>query len=359
MAFVSMVIVFLLIAAVILGVLLIAGLSLLIVGIVRKSNKKNIGKKSPVVCIVTGAVLLALPVITAVGLGIWGISSAVGNTFKRTKYECVPDRWRNERVMDYQAEDEIVDALLTSADSGDREAFGRNFTPELQRKEDFEETVNAFFAVCPKGFSNCEKSNESSGGSGSYNAGHNVRTDSVHFNTTLDGNWYYISIEFCYENTDEPDKVGVTDFKILNLEAAAVFFDEYYRDTDYASDVYLLCGIKSPDEVSARLIDSRPFLWTPTDTRKLTADELRDLLRENSRLDAPALSTQLGEPNAFCKYEFSNGYDYYYELADRNGLPCYAYICTDSPLGEIVSACISTPYAFDFDYALLDDGNGE
>ena len=115
----------------------------------------------------------------------------------------------------------------------------------------------------------------------------------------------------------------------------------------------------SPDEVSARLIDSRPFLWTPTDTRKLTADELRDLLRENSRLDAPALSAQLGEPNAFCKYEFSNGYDYYYELADRNGLPCYAYICTDSPFGEIVSACISTPYAFDFDYALLDDGNGE
>ena len=95
MAFVSMVIVFLLIAAVILGVLLIAGLSLLIVGIVRKSNKKNIGKKSPVVCIVIGAILLALPVITAVGLGAWGVSSCVSTAFKRAKYECVPDRWRN------------------------------------------------------------------------------------------------------------------------------------------------------------------------------------------------------------------------------------------------------------------------
>ena len=45
MAFVSMVIVFLLIAAVFLGLLLIAGVVLLIVGIVGKSKAKNAGKK--------------------------------------------------------------------------------------------------------------------------------------------------------------------------------------------------------------------------------------------------------------------------------------------------------------------------
>ena len=359
MAFVSMVIVCIVIAAVILGALLIGGLVLLIVGIVGKSKPKNAGKKSPVVCIVTGAVMLALPVVTAVVLGIWGVSSCVGTVLKRTQYECVPDRWRNEWVYDYQAEDEIIEALLTSADSGDREAFGKNFTPELQRNEGFHDAVNAFFAAYPTGLSKCERKNQLGGGSASYDAGHNVKTDSVHFDVTLDGEWYYVSISFCYDNTDEPDKVGVTDCMIMNLEAAAVFFDEYHRTGEYDSDVYLVCDIKSPDEINARLIDNRAFLWTPTDTPKLTADELRDLLKDNDRLDAPALSEKLGQPNAFCKYFNSTGYDYYYELADRNGMPCYADICTDSPAGEIFSAFICTPYETDYDFSLFEREDSE
>ena len=152
MAFVSMMFVFFLIAAVILGALLITGLVLLIVGIVRKCSKKNAGKKSPSVLIVSGSVLLVLPVITVVLLSAWGVSSCAGTAFKRTQYECVPDRWRNEWVYDSQAEEEIIEALFNSADKGDREAFGKNFTPELQRKEGFDEAVNAFFAAYPKGF---------------------------------------------------------------------------------------------------------------------------------------------------------------------------------------------------------------
>ncbi len=359
MAFVSMMIVLILIAVLILGALLIAGLVLLIVGIVGKSRAKNAGKKSPVVCIVLGAVLLVLPVVTSAVLAVWGISSTVKTAINRTEYECVPDRWRNEWCSDSQAEDEIIDALLTSADSGNREAFSRNFTPELQSKEGFDDAVNAFFAAYPKGFANCERKDENSGGSGSYNAGHNVKTDSVHFNTTIDGNWYYVSIHFCYENTDEPDKVGVTDFKIMNLEAAALFFDQYSRDSDYGSDVYLLCGIRSSSEVDARLIAGMPFLWTPSDTPKLTADELRDLLKENKRLDSPALTEKLGEPNAFRKFFNSNGYEYYFELTDRNGAPCYALIETDSPFGEIFSAYLCTTTEYDFDYTLFDNGSSE
>lgn len=359
MAFISMMIVLILIAAVILGAMLIAGLVLLIVGIVGKTRAKNAGKKSPVVCIVTGTVLLVLPVVTALVLAVGGISSVVGTAFKRTKYECVPDRWRNEWVTDSQAEDEIIEALLTSADSGDRTAFARNFTPELQGREGFDQTVNAFFDAYPKGFADCERRDENSGGSGSYNAGHNVRTDSVHFNTTIDGNWYYVSIAFCYDNTDEPDKVGVTDFKIMNLQASAVFFDEYYRNSDYGRDVYLLCDIKSSSEVSARLIGGQPFLWTPNDTPRLTADELRDLLKENKRLDSPALREKLGAPNAFRKFSSSNAYEYYYELKDRNGQPCFAIIETDSPSGDIFNAFLSTQTEYDFDYTLYDKESGE
>ena len=359
MAFVSMMIVFILIAAVILGAMFLAGLILLIVGIVRKCNKKNAGKKSPVVCIVSGSVLLALPVITALVLAVWGVSSAVETAFSRTTYECVPDRWRNEWVYDSQAEDEIIDALFTSADNGDREAFCKNFTPELQRSKGFTDAVNAFFAAYPKGFAGCERKDKGGSGGASYNYGHNVKYDSVHFNTTLDEIWYYISIEFCYNNTDEPDKVGVTDLRIMNLEAAAVFFDEYSRSMERPDDAYLMCDIKSPDEVSARLIGGQPLLWTPTDTPKLTADELRDLLKENQQLDSAQLREKLGAPNAFEKYANSTAYEYYYELADRNGQPCYANLKSESPYGKIFRACLCTPTEYDYAYTLYDDESGE
>ncbi len=368
MAFVSMVIVWIVIAAVILGLLLMAGLILLIVGIVGKVRAKNAGKKSPAVCIILGAVLLALPVFTAAGLGIWGISSCAGTAFQRTTYECVPDRWRNEWVMDSQAEEDIIQALLSSADSGDREAFSRNFTPELQSKAGFDQAVNAFFAAYPKGFSGCEQKDKSGGGSGSYNAGHNVKTYSTHFNTTLDGNWYYISIGFCYDNTDEPDKVGVTNFKIMNLEASAVFFDEYSRNMDYGSDVYLLCDIRSSSEVSARLIGGEPLLWTPTDTPKLTADQMRELLAPYERLDDPALMKTIGTANASRKYVNCSWFEYYYELASENGEPLYACIHTHSPFdepdipyGEILSAYVGTSEKIDYDRSLRpwEDGGNE
>ena len=83
------------------------------------------------------------------------------------------------------------------------------------------------------------------------------------------------------------------------------------------------------------------------------------MLKDNDRLDAPALSEKLGQPNAFCKYFNSTGYDYYYELADRNGMPCYADICTDSPDGEIFSAFICTPYETDYDFSLFEREDSE
>ena len=366
MAFVSMVIVFLLIAAVFLGLLLIAGVVLLIVGIVGKSKAKNAGKKSPVVCIVTGAILIALPVLTALGLSVWGVTSVVKTALGSTEYECVPDRWRNEWVYDSQAEDEIIEALFTSADKGDREAFSKNFTPELQRKERFNEAVDAFFAAYPTGFSLCQMENKGGSGSGSYDYGHNVKTYSTHFNTTLDGQWYYISIEFCYDNTDEPDKVGVTDLRIMNLEAAAVFFDRYSRDMDYGSDSFLLCDIKRPDEISARLIGGEPLLWTPTDAPKLTAEQMKELLATHERLDDPEVRAAIGTANAAIKYSNCNWFEYYYELQSETGEPLYACIHTyspfeepDIPYGEIVSAYLCTPYETNYDYTLFEEKSAE
>ena len=298
MAFISMLLVFIIIAAILLGGMFLAGLILLIVGIVTRRRNKTIGKKAPVVCIVIGSVLLGLSVLAASAPFIFAASSLIDTALHPAQYECVPDRWRSEWVYDTQAGDEIIKALFTAADQGDREAFSRNFTPELQGTAGFNDAVDAFFAAYPAGLSECQPRNKNTGGSGTYDSGSHIKACNTHFSLILDGKWHYVSIDFCYSNTDEPDKVGVTSLKVMNLEAAAVFFDEYDRDTHYMNDVFLLCDIQSPDEVCARLIADQPLLWTPTDTPKLTADELRDLLREYKRLDAPELKEKLGQPNA-------------------------------------------------------------
>lgn len=108
-----------------------------------------------------------------------------------------------------------------------------------------------------------------------------------------------------------------------------------------------------------RLIADQPLLWTPTDTPKLTADELRDLLREYKRLDAPELKEKLGQPNALRKYVHYDAYEHYYELTDRNGRPCYAEIQTDAPYGEIWNAFLCSPYITYYDYTLWDGKDGD
>ena len=80
MAFVSMMFVFLLIAAAILGGMLLGGTVLLIVGFLLRRNPKYAGKNAPTACIVAGGVLIGLPATAAlflllsVTLSLFGIS---------------------------------------------------------------------------------------------------------------------------------------------------------------------------------------------------------------------------------------------------------------------------------------------
>ena len=355
MTFASMLFVFVLIAALIVGLLLITGIILIIVGLVNKSRKKYSGKKSPAVCIIAGTVLIALPAVTAAALAVFGISASVKNMFYRPQYDSVPELWRNERVTQSRAKDDIIDALLDTADSGSREAFSRNFTPELQRRADFDDAVTRFLEKYPVGLSQCEKENMSEGDTDSYDYGTTIKNGSVSFTCTLEGKWYSVSVGYCYRNTEDPDKIGVTDFHVMNLEAAAVCYEESSRGIDNLKDIYLLCDIRSSSEVSARLIGGLPYLWTSTDIPTVPEDELRVLVKYGGRLDDPMLSKMLGQPNIGIKHDDSTEYGYFYEILPNGGEPRYAYFQTDSEFGNIVWACICTPYEVDYDHPLFED----
>ncbi len=92
MAFISMMLIFLVIWGIILGLFFILGTILLVVGISSKCNPTKAGKKSPIVCIVIGALFMLIP-ITITGT-IWGIGcySIISTSFAQTKTESVTDK---------------------------------------------------------------------------------------------------------------------------------------------------------------------------------------------------------------------------------------------------------------------------
>lgn len=333
MAFFYLVLIFVLLPLIV--IIFFAGIILLIIGIVNKRKPKNAGRKFPTACISVGALLLVLPAL----IFAIGIVPRIGGGY----YNNVPERWRNSWVSDSQAADQAIKALMESAGKGDCEAFAKNFTAEIQNSPSFKAELDNFFEAYPAVLSECELDGGVSGSGGSYNYGHNVKEGSAHYTCDLDGEKYFINISFCYENTDEPDKVGVESFSVMNLGAKALYIQEFNEKAmlgEYEDNTFLICDIKSSNVVDARLIGGMPFVWHSTIDEKLTEDEMRAMLTKTSSMDS--LSRKIGMPNVSIKYSNSTGYDYYYELVPENDEPRYAHISA-SRNGDIIDAYVCTP----------------
>ena len=137
------------------------------------------------------------------------------------------------------------------------------------------------------------------------------------------------------------EKVGVTNFNIMNLEGAAYFNNESNKKPFYFEDEYLICRIMNDQEISARMINGIPFLWTDTPEPKLTEDEMRELLTDyrDKGIGIPEVQDVIGEPNAGIKLFNATGYDYYYELEPKeDGTPQYVHINTSTEKGRIIAA---------------------
>lgn len=327
MAFVSMIFAYLAIAVVIIFILFAVGATFLVVGIVNKNRLKYKGKKSPVIFIVSGSILLAFPVLIGFFLIVGGVSSVVTDITKPSDYDNVTDKWRNEQwISNDDAADEAIAALLEAADKGDKEEFAELFTPNLQKSENFDELVDAFFEAYPGGLSDYDY--EYSGGSSeeSFREGDVTKDCRTSYTSIIDGEWYTIWIELYFQNTASPDDVGVTHFQIRNLEACAL--EKHFSDSEY-----IACCIKSENDVNARLIGGTGFAFEPTSDRKITEDQMREYVRKYDNM--VDLINEIGEPNVMKKGYNSTGIDYYYELVPENDEPRYANICT-SASGELL-----------------------
>ena len=321
------------------------GLILIIRGFLRNRLAKYAGLKPPKALLITGIVMVTIPLLAIVGLSIWGITSSANTIYARAHYECVPDIWRNESVSASKAEDDILRVLLKSADNSDREAFAMNFTPEMQKKKGFDQSVKRFLEAYPIGLSECEKYDMARNNTASHVSDAAVKAECLSFRCALGENWYFVIVEYCYFNADEPDKVGVTKCRVMNLEAAAVYYED---EAANGTDEFPICDIKSSSEYNARLVGGRAYLWTPTDTPKISEEQLRRLLQKTNRLDDPLLILNIGEPNLVIKDDDSSTqYGYFFELTAQDGEPRYAYFQTDSELGNILWGLLCTPYKVD------------
>ncbi|MBR1444396.1 MAG: DUF5104 domain-containing protein [Firmicutes bacterium] len=328
--------------------LLIPSVILIIIGIanIRKSRYK--GKFTPALCIISGFIMSVTFSVAA----ILASFNFVTDLTSPPEYDLsdLPSHWQKDGIGAENAENEAIETLLASADSGDRQTFINCFSRELHSDADFNDNIDKFLSSFPKGLSECVLD----GGIGSTSGFDPVEV-SAYYECNLNGQWYHIDLCLCSKNSNAPDEVGVTYFTIMNTEGRAVYNcarDQYstysyyngseYQDSAYYDSKYLLCDIKSSCEVKARLIEGDAFLWTSTPSKKLTAYEMKTLLSSGSRLDDNNIMNIIGKANASVKYDNHTSYTYYYELLPENGEPRYACIVTFPSYGEISSAYVCT-----------------
>ena len=333
--------------AIILGIIFIIGLVQLIIGLVKKKkNPESAGK----ILILCGGIMVAVPAVITLAFVVFLFGRIFDTPFGRN--QSIPEQWQHSRVTDNKAADEAITELLASSDDFDKERFMNCFAMEQRKDPNFVKYIDDYFSAYPIGLSECELDGGLVQSSSSYNYGHNVQTGFADYTCTIDDDYYFITLDFCFDNTDEPDKVGVTSFSVRNLEAEAVWRAEtiVFDEDDYTPRVE--CSIISDSEVNARLIDGSGFVWTETENEKLSADEMKKLLEKVVNLDDALFVNTVGQPNAEYKYYNATGSDYYYELQPENGEPRYAHIVTSTQYGRIINGYLCTPFETDYSYEL-------
>lgn len=201
----------------VLAILLLLGLTLFIIGIVRKRKTDNKGKKSPTVMIIIGSVLAAPALICIILAIILRTIVKVDERSWNKKYDSIPELYESRRFTESKAVKAALDYMLEDADARDKDTFAKNFSSPIRNEEEFDEKIEAFFTAYPGGLSDLEFVKGGGSGSESLHYGHNEKTFSQFYSCRVGDEAYFISISVCYENTDNPSEWCATrQVDILN-----------------------------------------------------------------------------------------------------------------------------------------------
>lgn len=337
MALVPFLLLAMLIIAGILGLIFIVGSILLTIGLVRK-GKPNKSKMLPVVLIILGVIFM-LPVVVCI---VWFATGDIKNKYYKSRYEketgSVVELWKHTNVTEEKGSEQALKALLSTADSGNKELFKSNFSEEIQNDPEFNKKLDAFFDEYPGGLSVLEFDEGGGAGGGSSNRGRRERNYSCDYDINLGDESYYLELSFCYVNDDHPEQIGVTEFKVMNLEGYVDYYinqDGYERS--HTKEDYLVCDICTPDEVSARRVGGHAYRWNESDANLVSADEMGKILGDSKYLKDAIDTGKIGAPNITHTSSVTSSITYFYEILPEDGEQRYVEITTTED-GEIIDA---------------------
>ena len=325
----------------VLSVLLIIGVVLLVCGIAKKKKPENEGKKHPVVLMVIGFIIGTPALICILTAMVFKLTINVNDKDSfgwKKEYDRLSELYAEHNYNDQKALAKAFDTMIGEADAGDKDAFKSNFSKSVREDADFDRKIDEFFAAYPGGLSMLEF--EKSGGSGSEDLhfGHNVKTRDQFYRGRSGDEAYFIILDVCYENTDNPEELGVNQIIIWNLEGYADYkYDDYGNVLYPDDDEYCLCYIKTSADINARLVNGTPYPWTESEQAPITEEEMKNLLLQCENIDELRASGLVGKPNNENNVPNSSGCHYIYELQPENGKPRYVEISCGAG-GNILSA---------------------
>ncbi len=325
MAFVSMIIVFLGIVAVIMLLSLIVGGILLAVGKAEKKKAIREGRNYSKAPIIVGYIFISIPFVLVLGVLVFVAISNAYTSIKRLSYENCIDKWRNEWVSSNEVREDIVEEFFKAADNKDKDALMELYSEEIRDDCEIEKQVEDFLIEYPEGFSELEFDYKGGHEEGSSNYGVSSEYLNASYEVEKDGEYYYISFGVCYENDEEPDKIGL-DYMIVNSEKAKVLKDE--SDYEHGYNEHIISDINVIEDFETRRIAGIPYRYVEKDII-YTREEVLDVIRESN--DLYKLYSYLGEPNGVG----GRLNKVIYEIESENGEPRYIEI-THTGDGEIV-----------------------
>lgn len=272
----------------VLGCLFVVGIVLLIVYLSQRSRKKKRGEKASKALLIASIIFLALPV----GGAVVSVIMIIGNYFERLTYRNFRDEWINSSyVTDSEAKYNAVREFLDASEKGDKEALKIMFTEKIQKKSSFDDQLDEFLSVYPGGFLECDLD---------FTGGASEGMDPAYLyqsaETEIDGEKYYISIGACYQNSENPEKVGIEYIYIKSEEAYALRCDSGYS-TD-SNKVFVEGVFETEEDIEVREIGVHTYVYTEIE-RQLTKEQVQSAVDSSRSLKE--LTEKLGEPNGNCK----------------------------------------------------------
>lgn len=221
MAFISLLFVFFAIIVATLAIFVLIGSVLLTMA----AQKRKRGESKTVAISVIGGVCLAIPVCIVVAVVVMVVTMVISTANRYASYDTIKDKWKNERVLEFHAKDEIFKAFFKAADNNDAESIKSLFSDDIQQDEDLERQIEEFLVNYPGDLSKGEIDERGGMSEGSYDDGNYFHS---HYDIIQDNIHYTMEIGACYGNEENPSEVGLHYIKI-----AVEGYEERLEDGDY------------------------------------------------------------------------------------------------------------------------------